>query len=50
MNAVKPLIVTVVKPLNHICNWPFYTRISPNEMKIAKIMSLFKSGDRNKIL
>jgi len=46
MTVVKQIIVSIVQPLKHICNRSFETGIFPNDMKIAKIIPLFKSGDR----
>ena len=34
-----------VKPLVHIFNLPFSSGICPSEMKTAKVIPLFKSGD-----
>ena len=35
----------VVKPLVHIFNMSFSTGIFPSEMKIAKVIPLFKNGN-----
>ena len=37
----------VVKPLVHIFNLSLSTGIFPNEMKIAKVIPLFKNGNKS---
>ena len=37
----------VVKPLVHICNLSYSTGIFPSEMKIAKVIPLFKNGNKS---
>ena len=46
MNVIKYIIKTVVKPFEHICNLSFKTGVVPDGMKIAKIIPLYKSGDK----
>ena len=45
---VKYLIsyTNIVAPLTYICNKSFESGIFPDEMKIAKIVPLFKNGNR----
>lgn len=47
MSMVKQLSESLVKPLTHICNLSFISGIFPDKMKIAKIIPLFKSGNKN---
>ena len=42
MKQIKEVIVT---PLVHICNLSFTTGIFPDELKIANVVPIFKSGD-----
>ena len=44
-SMVKNIIAHIVKPLKHICNVSFNTGIFPNQMKIAKVIRMFKSGE-----
>ena len=45
---IKSLIssTNIVQPLTYICNKSFESGIFPDEMKIAKIVPLFKNGNR----
>ena len=47
MNVVKNIINSVVTPFQHICNLSFKTGSVPDAMKIAKVIPLFKSGDKH---
>ena len=42
------LIQGIVKPLTHICNKSFETNTFPNSMKTAKVIPLYKNGERNR--
>lgn len=46
MSLIKEIINSIVTPLTHICNQSFKTGIFPNKMKTAKIIPIFKSGDK----
>ena len=46
MMIVKKIIDNIVKPFTHICNQSFQTGIFPNKMKTAKIIPIYKSGDK----
>ena len=46
MSMAKSIITEIVKPLNHICNVSFQTGVFPNQMKIAKVIPVFKAGDK----
>ena len=46
MSMIKIIIAHIVKLLKHICNVSFITGIFPNQMKTAKFIPIFKSGDK----
>ena len=47
MSVIKKVIHTIVQPLVHICNTSFEKGEFPNSMKVAKVIPLFKAGERN---
>uniref|UniRef100_A0A3B3H5U1 Reverse transcriptase domain-containing protein n=1 Tax=Oryzias latipes TaxID=8090 RepID=A0A3B3H5U1_ORYLA len=47
MSLIKNTIEFIVEPLTHIFNMSFREGIFPNNMKIAKIIPIFKNGDRH---
>ena len=47
MMIVKEIIETIVTPFTYICNLSFQTGIFPNNMKTAKVIPIFKNGDKN---
>uniref|UniRef100_A0A3B5QAJ9 Reverse transcriptase domain-containing protein n=1 Tax=Xiphophorus maculatus TaxID=8083 RepID=A0A3B5QAJ9_XIPMA len=47
MSLIKQIIDDVADPLTYICNLSFISGTFPNAMKIAKVIPLFKSGDKN---
>ncbi len=44
----KTVIEQIAKPLTHICNISFTTRIFSNELKIAKVTPIYKKEDPSK--
>ena len=46
MNTVKKSIDLVSKPLTYIYNTSLENGTFPKEMKIAKVIPLFKAGDK----
>ena len=44
MSMLKTIITDIVKPLNHICNVSIQIGVFPNQMKIAKVILVFKAG------
>lgn len=46
MSMVKSIIFDIIKPLCDICNKSFVSGVFPDSMKIAKIIPLFKSGNK----
>ena len=47
MALVKSTIEFISKPLSYICNLSFQTGIFPNKMKTAKVIPLYKTGDKH---
>ena len=47
MMLVKHIIHCIVKPLTYICNLSFQTGIFRNSMKTAKVIPIYKNGDRH---
>ena len=43
---LKSCIISYIKPLTYIVNKSFETGMFPDPMKLAKIVSIFKSGDK----
>ena len=46
-SVVKRTIREICKPLAYIINLSFTTGIVPHQLKIAKVIAVFKSGDPN---
>lgn len=46
MSFIKKVIHCIVEPLVYICNLSFLTGIFPSKMKMAKVIPLYKSGDK----
>ena len=44
---LKQTIINIITPLTHIINISFETGIVPNQLKIAKVVPLFKSADNS---
>ena len=47
MTVVQNVITTIKAPLTHICNLSLATGVFPEKMKIAKVIPLFKAGEKN---
>ena len=47
MNVIKGISQSVIQPFTHICNLSFSTGVVPKNMKIAKVIPLFKSGNKS---
>ena len=41
------MIDGITKPFTYICNLSFQTGTFPNKMKIAKVIPLYKSGNKH---
>lgn len=46
MALVKKVIKNISKPLSYICNLSFQTGCVPNKMKIAKVIPIYKNGNK----
>ena len=46
MSIIKQFINILAEPLSHIFNLSFTSGIFPDDMKIARVLPLFKAGDR----
>ena len=46
MNLIKKVISKIVKQFAPICNVSLQTGVFPNKMKIAKVIPLYKSGEK----
>ena len=42
----KTISTEIVKSINHICNVSFQAGVFFNQMKIAKVIPVFKAGDK----
>ena len=49
MCMLKKIIPHILTPLRHICNTSLSQGVFPDEMKIARIIPLFKSGDKQNV-
>lgn len=47
MTLVKQVIDTIVDPLTYICNLSLKSGCFPTKMKLAKVIPLYKSGEKN---
>ena len=46
MSLIKNVITKIVQPFGHICNVSFQTGVFPSKIKIAKVVPLFKCGQK----
>jgi hypothetical protein len=47
MWTLKDLIDLISKPLTHIVNLPIQSGIVPDQMKVARVLPILKSGEGN---
>ena len=47
MIIVKKIISTILTTLAHLCNRSFNSGVFPGKMKIAKVIPIFKTGEKN---
>lgn len=47
MSLIKQVIPCIVKPLTYIFNCSFATGTFPEKMKLAKVLPIYKSGDKH---
>lgn len=48
MNVIKEIIDLIVQPLTYITNVSLSSGTVPDQMKIARVVPLFKTGDSRK--
>ncbi len=44
---IKDVIDYIVRPLTYVCNLSFQKGIFPNNMKLAKVIPIYKNGDKH---
>lgn len=49
MSLIKDVIDCVVGPFTYICNKSFLSGIFPDKMKMAKVVPIYKNGDKHMI-
>lgn len=47
MTIIKKVVAGIVKPFTYICNLSFQTGIFLSKNKTAKVIPLFKTGDKH---
>uniref|UniRef100_A0A8C6M2L5 Reverse transcriptase domain-containing protein n=1 Tax=Nothobranchius furzeri TaxID=105023 RepID=A0A8C6M2L5_NOTFU len=47
MSVVKEIIEIIAKPLTHICNQSLQSGRFPERMKVAKVIPIYKAGDKH---
>ena len=47
MSTLKYIIESVIEPFTYICNLSFSTGVFPENMKTAKVIPLYKNGDKH---
>ena len=47
MNIIKSVIKSISKPLVYICNLSLSSGIFPDDMKIARVIPLYKAGEKD---
>ena len=46
MNIIKSVIKSISKPLVYICNLYFSSGIFPDDMKMSRVIPLYKAGEK----
>ena len=49
MKVIKGIMQVIIKPFTHICNMSLKSGVFPNDLKIAKVLPLFKSGEKSEV-
>ena len=44
---LKETIINIIEPITHIINQSFNMGVFPNEMKITKVIPIFKNAEKN---
>ena len=47
MCLLKKIFLGIVQPLKYVCNLSLNTGVFPDDMKIERVISLFKAGNKN---
>ena len=47
MSILKNIVESIIEPFTYICNLSLKTGVFPEKMKIAKVIPLFKNGDKH---
>lgn len=47
MALIKEVIFSFVSPLTYICNLSFQMGVFPNDMKLTKVIPIYKNGDKH---
>ena len=47
---MRKIISNVLKPFTYICNLSFVSGMFPEKLKIAKVIPLFKAGEKKSLL
>ncbi len=47
MSLVKKIIDGIIEPLKHVCNLSFTMGRFPDKIKVAKVIPLYKDGDKH---
>ena len=48
MHILKTEVKHISKPFTHICNISYESSVFPDKMKLAKVVPIFKSGEKNR--
>ena len=49
MKVIKLIMHEIIKPVTYICNLSLKSGVFPNDLKTAKVLPLFKSGDKSEV-
>ena len=49
MKIIKAVVHCILKPLTYVCNISLSSGVFPDELKIAKVIPLFKRGAVNDV-
>lgn len=47
MTLVKHIIDSIARPLTHICNQSLQSSIFPNQIKVAKVIPIYKNSNKH---
>ena len=49
IRIIREVIVNIIEPVTHICNIMLKSGIFPNQLKITKVVPLYKSKDKQNV-